>query len=122
MATLRGPVELVQDALTFEQMLEQLPDLPARASIFPSDYPTGDLASYGEAKFRTQQYERVRDSRQALSGYLADPYGNRGPQTPAETAACLEEQDEYRENSLGVTDSDQPAARATDGGGRPFRF
>lgn len=113
---------MIQDALTWEQQLEQLPELPARAALFPSDYPTGDLASEGEAKFRTQLYERERDSRQALSGYLASPWGNRGPQTPAEKAQCLEEQEEYQRNSLGVPDVDQSAPKATDGGGKPFRF
>lgn len=117
-----SPVSMVQDALSWEQQLEQLPELPARASLFPSDYPTGDLASLGEAKFRTQLYERERDSRQALSGYLACPWDSRAPQSPATKAACLEEQDEYRVNSQGLTDSDQPAPMATEGGGRPFRF
>lgn len=122
MANPPSPVSMIQDALTWEQQLEQLPELPARPVLYSSDYPTGDLASQAEAKFRTQLYERERDSRQALSGYLASPWSNRGPQSPAEKAACLEEQDEYRENSQGVTDADQPAPMATDGGGKPFRF
>lgn len=98
-----NPVTDFQDMLSYEQALEALPELPARPFMLPGDYPTGDLASIGEAKFRTQLYERERDSRQYLGGF--DPYAPCGPESPAQEAARLEEDAEYREQRYGLPDS-----------------
>ena len=103
----KNPVADVQEVLSYEQQLEVLPELPARPFLLPGDYPEGEVASMGEAKFRTQLWERERDSRQALSGYNAQgPYGQScGPESPAQEAQRLEEDEEIRRNSYGLPDS-----------------
>jgi hypothetical protein len=113
----KNPVADVQEVLSYEQQLEALPDLPARPFLLPGDYPEGDLASLGEAKFRTQLWERERDARQYLGGF--DPYANCGPESPAQVAARLEEDAEYREQRYGLPDS--PADMAPMAGGERSR-
>lgn len=93
------------DGLTFEERIQDLPDLPDRAFLLPGDYPTGELASEGEAKFQMQRSEREYQQRQELSGYLANPYANCGPQSPAELALELERTEDVRRYHYGLPDS-----------------
>lgn len=122
----RSPVQDTQEALSYEEQLEAIPELPPRPVLYASDFPadSGDgLSSVAEAKYTLQRYEQERDSRQALSGYLANPYGCRGPLSPREERQQLEEAEEYRRNRYGLEDSptDNPV-RPIEGGGKPFRF
>ncbi len=95
----------VQDALTFEEQIQQLPDLPNRPFLLSSDYPTGELASAGEAKFQMQRDERVYQQRVELSGYLASPWANQGVQTPREIELELERNADVRGYHNGLPDS-----------------
>lgn len=121
MAKNGGPVESYQEYLEWERKLEQLPDLPARPFLLPGDYPTGDVASAGQAKFEMQFYEQERDARQALSGHNAQPYAYCGPLSPAQAAQAEAEVAEYRVQRYGEPDSPPDMApRFREGGGRPF--
>jgi hypothetical protein len=106
------PVSEVFDSLSYEQQIEQVPELPARPFLLAEDYPTGDgLAQRTQAVWELQQYERERDARQFLSGYNASPYANCGPESPQRAQARLDEDAEYREQRYGLPDSpeDMPA-------------
>lgn len=102
------PVADVFDGLSYEQQIEQVPELPNRPFLLEEDYPTGEaLASRTQAVWELQQWERERDSRAFLSGYNANgPYGNCcGPESPQRAAARLEEDAEYRLQRGGLPDS-----------------
>ena len=91
--------------LSYEQQMQDLPELPDRPILFDSDYPTGELASMGEAKFQMERQEREYQSRAALSGFLATPWANLGPQSPAERELELERQEDVRRYRNGLPDS-----------------
>ncbi len=95
----------LQDMLSFEERIQALPDLPDRPFLLPGDYPGGELASEGEAKFQMQRAEREYQQRQELSGYLARPYDNCGPQSPAEQALEQERGEDVRRYHYGLPDS-----------------
>jgi hypothetical protein len=99
----------VLDLLTYQEQLEALPEIPPRAALYPSDFPSGDLASLAQAKFQTERWEREAELRAAQSGYLAGGYfGNgdiRGPLTPQEQERDLECQADIRAHKLGLPDS-----------------
>ena len=118
----KGPVAAYQEVLSYERQLEQLPDLPSRPFVLQEDYPSGEVASMQDAKWRMQHWERERDARQFLSGYNASPWDDCCyPESPAQAEARLEEAAERRSNMYGLPDSpeDMPA-RYRDAAGKPF--
>lgn len=97
------------DWLSYQEQLEQLPELPARAALYPSDFPGGDLATMAQAKLQTERWEREHELRHAQSGYLAGGYFGGGDQrdfqTPQERDHERECQEDVRTHQLGLPDS-----------------
>jgi hypothetical protein len=111
----------LKDALAFEQAVQELPEFPTRPALYISDFPTGELADAGQAKFQMERSEREWQLRQAQSGHLAQPYGYcGGAQTPQELALELERQEDVRRYRNGLPDSPEDMPPRVGDKGRPF--
>jgi hypothetical protein len=125
MAKSFSPVAFRQEAGQLEEQYEALvPEIPDRPFLLPGDFATsgvdGAIATLGEAKWQVARSEREYQARQAMSGYLAQPYASCSAQTPAEQFEEREREEAVRAIRCGLPDSptDMPA-RATSS--RPFK-
>lgn len=113
-------VTQVVESLSVEEQLQDLPEYPTRPMLFDSDYPTGELASQAQAKFNLERSEREYQTRAAMSGYLAEPWGERGALSPAERELERERQEDVRRYRNGLPDSPEDMAPRVGDKGRPF--